>query len=65
MPSQQLRRDLFSHDRKNFFLLAGPCVVESRSLAMEVASEIKRINLQDKQEAGHSLSVRWHVLVWQ
>src|SRR5690606_31840605 len=43
MPGQQLRRELFNHDRKNFFLLAGPCVVESRSLVLEVASEIKRI----------------------
>lgn len=28
---------------KNFFLLAGPCIVESRELCFEIASEVKQI----------------------
>jgi len=50
MTSQQLRRDLFGHGRKNFFLLAGPCVVEIRALVMEVASEIKRMTDENNSE---------------
>ena len=30
-------------DSKNFFLIAGPCVVESEELVMETAKEILRI----------------------
>lgn len=38
--------DLFSgqqYDRDNFFLIAGPCVVESEELIMEVADKVSRI----------------------
>jgi len=38
--------DLFKgqeYDRDNFFLLAGPCVVESEELVMEVAGKLKDI----------------------
>ncbi|MEP6583595.1 MAG: 3-deoxy-8-phosphooctulonate synthase [Ginsengibacter sp.] len=38
--------DLFVHqqfDKKNFFLIAGPCVVESESLVMEVAQKVSTI----------------------
>jgi 2-dehydro-3-deoxyphosphooctonate aldolase (KDO 8-P synthase) len=38
--------DLFkgqSYDEKNFFLIAGPCVVESEELIMEVAGKVSRI----------------------
>src|ERR1700722_8235650 len=37
---------LFSHqsyDKKNFFLIAGPCVVESEELVMEVADKVSGI----------------------
>jgi 2-dehydro-3-deoxyphosphooctonate aldolase (KDO 8-P synthase) len=37
---------LFSHqsyDKKNFFLIAGPCVVESEELVMEVAENVSGI----------------------
>jgi 2-dehydro-3-deoxyphosphooctonate aldolase (KDO 8-P synthase) len=37
---------LFSHqsyDKKNFFLIAGPCVVESEELVMEVAEKVSGI----------------------
>src|SRR6187549_1418291 len=39
-------KDLFegqSYDEKNFFLLAGPCVVESEDLIMEVAEKVSVI----------------------
>lgn len=39
-------KDLFanqSYDEKNFFLIAGPCVVESEELIMEVADEVHSI----------------------
>ncbi len=39
---QQFLKDLFegqSYDETNFFLLAGPCVVESEELVMEVAEK--------------------------
>jgi len=39
-------KDLFatqSYDEKNFFLIAGPCVVESEELVMEVADKVSRI----------------------
>jgi len=32
-----------SYDEKNFFLIAGPCVVESEELLMEVAAAVSRI----------------------
>jgi 2-dehydro-3-deoxyphosphooctonate aldolase (KDO 8-P synthase) len=40
---QKFLKDLFtkqSYDEKNFFLIAGPCVVESEELAMEVADKV-------------------------
>jgi len=39
-------KDLFkgqSYDEKNFFLIAGPCVVESEELVMEVADKVSAI----------------------
>jgi 2-dehydro-3-deoxyphosphooctonate aldolase (KDO 8-P synthase) len=42
----QFLADLFGHqtyDKKNFFLIAGPCVVESEELVMEVADKVSRI----------------------
>ncbi|MBP6024173.1 3-deoxy-8-phosphooctulonate synthase [Ferruginibacter sp.] len=39
-------QDLFSkqqYDKKNFFLIAGPCVVESEELVMEVADKVSAI----------------------
>lgn len=39
-------KDLFrgqSYDEKNFFLIAGPCVVESEELVMEVAEKVAGI----------------------
>jgi 2-dehydro-3-deoxyphosphooctonate aldolase (KDO 8-P synthase) len=32
-----------SYDKNNFFLIAGPCVVESESLVMEVADKVSHI----------------------
>ena len=32
-----------SYDKKNFFLIAGPCVVESEELVMEVAARVSAI----------------------
>jgi len=32
-----------SYDKKNFFLIAGPCVVESEDLVMEVADKVSAI----------------------
>lgn len=32
-----------SYDEKNFFLIAGPCVVESEELLIEVASNVSRL----------------------
>ena len=40
---QQFLKDLFSgqsYDENNFFLIAGPCVVESEELVMEVADKV-------------------------
>lgn len=40
---QKFLKDLFSqqqYDEKNFFLIAGPCVVESEALVMEVAEKV-------------------------
>src|ERR1700743_399580 len=42
----QFLSDLFQHqtyDKKNFFLIAGPCVVESEELVMEVADKVSGI----------------------
>src|ERR1700760_3025828 len=42
----QFLHDLFkeqSYDKKNFFLIAGPCVVESEELVMEVAEKVAGI----------------------
>src|SRR5579872_7209546 len=39
----QFLSDLFRHqsyDKSNFFLIAGPCVVESEELVMEVAEKV-------------------------
>ncbi|MFN8253487.1 MAG: 3-deoxy-8-phosphooctulonate synthase [Ferruginibacter sp.] len=43
---QQYLKDIFSnqqYDEKNFFLIAGPCVVESEELVMEVADKVYTI----------------------
>jgi 2-dehydro-3-deoxyphosphooctonate aldolase (KDO 8-P synthase) len=42
----QFLHDLFKHqsyDKNNFFLIAGPCVVESEELVMEVAEKVSGI----------------------
>jgi 2-dehydro-3-deoxyphosphooctonate aldolase (KDO 8-P synthase) len=43
---EKMLKDLFtnqSYDENNFFLLAGPCVVESEELIMEVAEKVSGI----------------------
>lgn len=43
---EQFLKDLFadqSYNEKNFFLIAGPCVVESEELVMEVAEKVSGI----------------------
>ncbi len=43
---EKFLKDIFtnqSYDEKNFFLLAGPCVVESEALLMEVAEKVSTI----------------------
>jgi 2-dehydro-3-deoxyphosphooctonate aldolase (KDO 8-P synthase) len=43
---QKFLKDLFEaqvYDEKNFFLLAGPCVVESNELILEVAEKVSAI----------------------
>ncbi|MGZ8510741.1 MAG: 3-deoxy-8-phosphooctulonate synthase [Chitinophagaceae bacterium] len=43
---EKMLKDLFakqSFDEKNFFLIAGPCVVESEELIMEVADKVSGI----------------------
>jgi 2-dehydro-3-deoxyphosphooctonate aldolase (KDO 8-P synthase) len=43
---EKFLKDLFAgqqYDEKNFFLLAGPCVVESEELIMEVAEKVSGI----------------------
>jgi hypothetical protein len=43
---EKFLKDLFdgqSYDEKNFFLIAGPCVVESEELIMEVADKVYSI----------------------
>jgi 2-dehydro-3-deoxyphosphooctonate aldolase (KDO 8-P synthase) len=43
---QQFLSDLFknqSYDEKNFFLIAGPCIVEGEELVMEVADKVSTI----------------------
>ena len=50
--------DLFkdqSYDPANFFLLAGPCVVESEELVMEVA---------EKVSANSGVIISFSVLEW-
>jgi 2-dehydro-3-deoxyphosphooctonate aldolase (KDO 8-P synthase) len=44
--TKRFLKDLFqgqSYDANNFFLIAGPCVVESENLVMEVAERVKGI----------------------
>jgi len=44
---KKMLEDLFSgqtYDEKNFFLIAGPCVVESEELIMEVADKVSGIS---------------------
>lgn len=43
---EKMLKDLFagqSYDAENFFLIAGPCVVESEELVMEVADKVSAI----------------------
>src|SRR4030095_7809128 len=43
---EKFLKDLFQeqlYDEKNFFLIAGPCVVESEELLMEVADKVYEI----------------------
>jgi 2-dehydro-3-deoxyphosphooctonate aldolase (KDO 8-P synthase) len=43
---QKFLKDLFSgqsYDEKNFFLIAGPCVVETEEIVMEVADKVSGI----------------------
>lgn len=43
---EQFLKDLFkgqSYDEKNFFLIAGPCVIESEELLMEVAEKVSTV----------------------
>jgi 2-dehydro-3-deoxyphosphooctonate aldolase (KDO 8-P synthase) len=43
---EKMLKDLFatqSFDEKNFFLIAGPCIVESEELIMEVADKVSAI----------------------
>src|ERR1044071_348455 len=43
---RKVLNDLFARqtdDEKNFFLIAGPCVVESEELVMEVADKVSKI----------------------
>src|SRR5215470_15988668 len=43
---EKFLNDLFadqSYDKENFFLIAGPCVVESEELVMEVAEKVSTI----------------------
>ena len=43
---QNFLKELFknqSYDEKNFFLIAGPCVVETEELVLEVAEKVSGI----------------------
>ncbi|MBC7826823.1 MAG: 3-deoxy-8-phosphooctulonate synthase [Chitinophagaceae bacterium] len=43
---EKFLKDLFSHqsyDENNFFLIAGPCVVESEEIVMEIADKVSLI----------------------
>jgi 2-dehydro-3-deoxyphosphooctonate aldolase (KDO 8-P synthase) len=43
---EKFLKDLFanqSYDEKNFFLIAGPCVIESEELLTEVAEKVSAI----------------------
>lgn len=46
MVNHELQKLVFKEDRSNFFLLAGPCVVESEELVFEVARQIKEIAMK-------------------
>lgn len=43
MSGAQLKEYLGQSANNNFFLLAGPCVIEGHDMALEIASHIKRI----------------------
>lgn len=43
MSDSSLSETLFNKNRSNFFLMAGPCVVENKDLVMTIAREIKAI----------------------
>lgn len=36
-------REIYQHQRKTFFLMAGPCVIENDQLPLEIASHIKQV----------------------
>ena len=36
--------ELFSRERNKFFLIAGPCVIESESMTLEIAGRLKEIS---------------------
>jgi 2-dehydro-3-deoxyphosphooctonate aldolase (KDO 8-P synthase) len=45
-PMEKFLKDLFtnqSYDENNFFLIAGPCVVESEEMVMEIAEKVSGI----------------------
>lgn len=37
-------KDIFSKERQKFFLIAGPCVIESESIILEIADRLKNIS---------------------
>lgn len=43
MKPETTLQEIFNPDRKNFFLLAGPCVVEGEELVMRVAGEVQKM----------------------
>lgn len=51
MQDQKLQQRLFGRDKRQFFLLAGPCVVEERNLVLEIADQVKGIT--DKLEIDY------------
>lgn len=51
MQDQELQQRLFGRDKRQFFLLAGPCVVEERNLVLEIADQVKGIT--DKLEIDY------------
>ena len=45
-PMEKFLQELFanqSYDEQNFFLLSGPCVVESEELLLEVAEKVSSV----------------------